>query len=1064
MGRTRTRRGEGSGAAARRGLLAIAAVLALGCTGPVAKGPSAPDRFDDLAGATDGASSDNGVTIRQVQARRDTEPFSLTAIDGTRLALDRLEIRADLDEPLAFTEIELEFGNPEGRSLDAWLMVAIPKGARVTRFAVHDGGVWRDAEIVARHQPAFQRLVAEPREPALAHGGDDVFRARVFPVAAHEPTRVLVSYVHALDERRYRVPLAGLASELDELNVRIHGHRLVARDGPGFLTRLADGTRVYKEQRKDVIPGEDIVLEFKGTLGDGVRHEDMVVARLSPVPHDHSERITGFTVLFDTSASQAADFDRHVDRLGALIRAIDRTTPEDVPINVVAFDQETHPIYNGPIGKFGARELASLKRRGPLGASNLVRALRQVSSDVRPRGVDRLLVMTDGVITAGPSTTKSVVAEARRLKQSGYRRADVVTRGALAGVEALRAITGPRVLPEAGLVLASDTHADKVAHRLSRSVVDGIRVSIPGSDWVYPEVLDPIQAGDDVLVYARIRDQAQPERQGDDRVNVIIGGDHHYHQQLRLSLREGRRPLLESAWASARYELLATAYRGCVRDGGGLCDQWRERIESWSTSHRLLNEFTSMVMLAPGEDYARFGLDRASPHAVLGFGSNGAELRGRDAQDDEPTSAVAVASYHRPRTHALTPELRIRPEPWQRARRSSSGGEDTRSESPHETAWSVEAEPQRLPTRTAVREVVDAIAEGEGGEAPTEEPRARRKPAARVGRTPRIEDAYEGRYLTVMSYLDEWQDRHQALRIAGDWRDAEPDSVLALVALGEAHEANGSQKLAARAYGSLIDLYPGRADLRRYAGERLERLDASYNWLVLDSYARALELRAGDPTTYRLFAYALLRGGNFQEAFAAIVDGIAYAAYEERYRSALEVLRDDLSLIGAAWMARRPEDREYVRRALDVQGIAAPEGPSLRFVLSWETDSSDVDLHVRDGRGQHAYHRRATLESGGRLYQDVQEGHGIEAFVIDGVPTAYPYNVQVEYYATGPLGLGMGKLEIIEHDGAGGLLFDERPFIVSRERAYLDLGSVSGSLSDRVATRRGSERRGASGG
>ena len=150
MGRTRTRRGEGSGAAARRGLLAIAAVLALGCTGPVAKGPSAPDRFDDLAGATDGASSDNGVTIRQVQARRDTEPFSLTAIDGTRLALDRLEIRADLDEPLAFTEIELEFGNPEGRSLDAWLMVAIPKGARVTRFAVHDGGVWRDAEIVAR--------------------------------------------------------------------------------------------------------------------------------------------------------------------------------------------------------------------------------------------------------------------------------------------------------------------------------------------------------------------------------------------------------------------------------------------------------------------------------------------------------------------------------------------------------------------------------------------------------------------------------------------------------------------------------------------------------------------------------------------------------------------------------------------------------------------------------------------------------------------------------------------------------------------------------------------------
>ena len=39
------------------------------------------------------------------------------------------------------------------------------------------------------------------------------------------------------------------------------------------------------------------------------------------------------------------------------------------------------------------------------------------------------------------------------------------------------------------------------------------------------------------------------------------------------------------------------------------------------------------------------------------------------------------------------------------------------------------------------------------------------------------------------------------------------------------------------------------------------------------------------------------------------------------------------------------------------------------------------------------------------------------------------------------MGYGMGKLEIIEHDGKGGLTFEERPFVVMRDRAFVDLGS-----------------------
>jgi hypothetical protein len=53
-----------------------------------------------------------------------------------------------------------------------------------------------------------------------------------------------------------------------------------------------------------------------------------------------------------------------------------------------------------------------------------------------------------------------------------------------------------------------------------------------------------------------------------------------------------------------------------------------------------------------------------------------------------------------------------------------------------------------------------------------------------------------------------------------------------------------------------------------------------------------------------------------------------------------------------------------------------------------------------------------------------------------------PYTLQAHYYSRGPMGYGMGKLEIIDHDGKGGLKFEERPFVVMVDHAFVDLGTV----------------------
>jgi uncharacterized protein YfaP (DUF2135 family) len=60
--------------------------------------------------------------------------------------------------------------------------------------------------------------------------------------------------------------------------------------------------------------------------------------------------------------------------------------------------------------------------------------------------------------------------------------------------------------------------------------------------------------------------------------------------------------------------------------------------------------------------------------------------------------------------------------------------------------------------------------------------------------------------------------------------------------------------------------------------------------------------------------------------------------------------------------------------------------PSLRFVLVWETDANDVDFHIRDRSGGHAYYAAKDLPSGGALYDDVTTGYGPECFTIRSAP------------------------------------------------------------------------------
>ena len=67
--------------------------------------------------------------------------------------------------------------------------------------------------------------------------------------------------------------------------------------------------------------------------------------------------------------------------------------------------------------------------------------------------------------------------------------------------------------------------------------------------------------------------------------------------------------------------------------------------------------------------------------------------------------------------------------------------------------------------------------------------------------------------------------------------------------------------------------------------------------------------------------------------------------------------------------------------------------------ITWNTDSTDVDLHVIEPSGEECYFGHTTTRSGGRLTRDVTQGYGPEMYVLPEAP-AGDYQVRAKYFAS----------------------------------------------------------------
>ncbi len=90
----------------------------------------------------------------------------------------------------------------------------------------------------------------------------------------------------------------------------------------------------------------------------------------------------------------------------------------------------------------------------------------------------------------------------------------------------------------------------------------------------------------------------------------------------------------------------------------------------------------------------------------------------------------------------------------------------------------------------------------------------------------------------------------------------------------------------------------------------------------------------------------------------------------------------------------------------------------LRVLLSWDTDGTDLDLHLVTPDGEHCFYGNRLLPSGTALDIDVTDGYGPEIISVPS-PKNGTYLVYVNYFGSGPTGnaLTTAKVSIVSHAG-----------------------------------------------
>jgi len=972
--------------------------------------------------------------------------------------LEELSARTAIHGMLSLTELELRFRNPQSRRIEGRFTCTLPPNASISRFAKEVNGHLMEGEVVERLRAnqVYEQFLHQMRDPALLEQDQgNRFAARIFPIEANAPVRLLLSYTMLLPMRdgvrTYTLPLRGL-SKINKLTFRGFVTPIPGEQPSGKLTTSTAEVTSFDEH--DWTPDRDIVMTWKApddAPGARIlRAGDFYISPLrsgaagsQPAGEKGGLRARPSTWRFyiDTSASSAEGAPHRIRALEEILAAL----PSTDDVQLVAFDQDVVPLASGTASEMSRRVGELLRGRLFLGGTDLVALFADAARAARGDSRRGLVFASDLVPTLGSTASNDVRAAIAAIPQNVVVHALVLgSREDAATAKALTAGRG-RVV-RVPFTDAMEMRARDAAEDLRRPLGKTLDVADADAEWVYPSHFDDVGPGDEVLVLGKVKAGAEPKIAAAPvtRLDSSTFG-----------------PLLEREAYRAYLEYLAE------REANEPSDAVRRALATEqvriSVEQRVVIPRTTMLVLESEWDYQRFGLDRRALAAILTIEAGGIgrlDRRGREIFVSEPPRRIPDARDANKSLDALDapppPPAQMAPPPTSVADEQETGQMAERVEggvvggvaggvvggvpggvvsgvvgtAPTAVAEAPPPAPEGLAREESPRRVTSAplpppapprpapmpaqrIQEAKKADVDWTHPERPSRPRiaeleAKLRDNPRDRELYNQLSEALAAY-DEWTGvRALALR----WQPYDPENPQVYEVLGLADEQLGKEDEAARAFASLIEVAPAKTELLQRAGLLLLRAHRAK--LAETPLRKALEVRPDRANGYRHLALMLWREGRLEEA-ARVLESATAQSFPRWYGDVQRVIREELGYVYRAWIKKEPARRNEIAQRAREHDVDLDRTDALRVTLAWETDANDVDLHVVDPSGEECFYGHKENRSGLVLYEDITQGLGPEVIRTRDLDRG-TYHVGVRYFSAGPMGISRGLVVVMRDD------------------------------------------------
>ncbi len=497
------------------------------------------------------------------------------------LAIRSHHVSVGVRERIAETTVTQTFFNSTSSTLEATYVFPVPEGATVSGFAMWVNGHRVEGELLdaGTARSVYESIVARMRDPGLVeYIGDDVFRARVYPIAPGAEQRIEIRFTQTLEYQgsvvHYHYPLragAAYGSTIEALTIQTDlasrtaiqsvyspTHPIaVQRDGDHHVIAALGGTHVSLDQDFDLyytVADEEVGLSLLTHREPG--DDGYFLAMISPRTEIGEAQVAAEEVLFviDTSGSMAGDKMQRAQ--AALDYMLGRLRPTDY-FQVVRFSTDVETLFDGGHSVPATPEhVARARRFGAhfvaAGGTAIAPALTEALRTRPPTGaLPRMVVfLTDGMPTVGqtdPATiTRNVTMLAAGARLFVFGVGDDVNTTFLDGLADANGGVGDYFRDGAELQRRMIAFFDRVSY----PVFTDLHLSIEGAEAydVYPRDLGHLYRGEQLLVVGRYR--------GDGAARVVLdgrfGGESATRQMpysVAFPASEARNEFLPRVWA-----------------------------------------------------------------------------------------------------------------------------------------------------------------------------------------------------------------------------------------------------------------------------------------------------------------------------------------------------------------------------------------------------------------------------------------------------------------------------------------------------------------------------------